>query len=150
MRNKPKSAFENQTFWIYALIADSIESEKKACYIGQTVNLSRRLKEHYKNNRVGKSSYHLHSWARNENMNVKCVILSEIIADQQKASILENFWFGLAKKAGFETPNSDVWANSKNAEGFVGDYQFWPEERIKSILVELRKVVEEEVRIESI
>jgi hypothetical protein len=44
MKRKPKSALENQIFWVYALIAFSESSNKKACYIGQTVNLLRRLK----------------------------------------------------------------------------------------------------------
>ena len=142
MKKKPKSALENQTFWIYALVSFSKVSNKKACYIGQTVKLARRLKEHYKNNRVGKSSYHLHVWAEMEATVVSCVVLSKVIGNQQEASVFENYWFKLAKQSGFFTPNSASWANSSNSKNFVGVYKIWPEVLINSKLIELTEIVE--------
>jgi hypothetical protein len=150
MKRKPKSALENQIFWVYALIAFSESSNKKACYIGQTVNLLRRLKEHNKNKRVGKSSYYLHLWAAEEETVVKCIILSKIKGNQQKASVLENYWFELAKQDGFETPNSDAWASSKNAENYFGEYKTWPEAKINSRSLDLVYVVEQEIPVNSI
>jgi hypothetical protein len=150
LKNKPKSALDNQTFWIYGLFAFSKFSDKKACYIGQTVNLKRRLKEHHKNKRFGKGSHSLHSWADEEGTNLKCIILSKIIGNQQEASILENYWFGLAKLIGFETPNSEFWANSKKSQGYIGDFQVWPESLINSRLEDLSMVVDQGVQIQSV
>ena len=114
------------------------------------MNLSRRLKEHHKNKRVGKSSYYLHLWATEEGANVKCIILSKITGNQLKATALENYWFNLAKQYGFETPNSDAWANSKKTENYIGEYQSWPEAKINSRILDLTDVIDLEIPINSI
>lgn len=46
-------------YWIYALTAHSPDGKRKACYIGQTVNLKRRFREHLRRNRPGHASFAL-------------------------------------------------------------------------------------------
>ncbi len=150
MKKNPKSSLQDQSFWIYALITYSNVSNEKACYIGQTVNLMRRLKEHYKNNRVGKGSYYLQEWAKTQESNVKCVILSTLVGNQQEASVLENYWCRLAQEFGFITPNSENWANSSNADNFQGQYHSWPEESINAKIVGLTDIFEKGGSIQSI
>ena len=47
----------SEGYWIYALTAHSPDGKRKACYIGQTVNLKRRFREHLRRNRPGHASF---------------------------------------------------------------------------------------------
>lgn len=148
MEKSFKSAQENQSFWIYALICYSKNSETKACYIGQTTNLHRRLKEHFKNKRVGKSSFHLHQWTEKEKTKIECIVLCEIHGNQKEAASYEKYWTTLAQKDGFNTPGIENWGQSNLNPTYNDYFDSWPEEQIGEKLVDLDLVVSKEKTIQ--
>ena len=93
-------------YWIYALTAHSRNGERKACYIGQTVNLKRRFREHLRRHRPGHASFALFEWAVREQAEVRATVLSWVDSDQSYASRFEGYWLRLAVEAGFEAPDA--------------------------------------------
>lgn len=93
-------------YWIYALTAHSRNGERKACYIGQTVNLKRRFREHLRRHRPGHASFALFEWAVREQAEVRATVLSWVDGDQSYASRFEGYWLRLAVEAGFEAPDA--------------------------------------------
>lgn len=105
----PASEIRVRGSWIYALVACSSDGTRKACYVGQTVNLRRRFREHLLRPRPGRGSYGLFQWAALEAVEVHAVVLCWVNGDQSAASRFEGYWLGLAQEAGFEAPDAHNW-----------------------------------------
>lgn len=76
-----------RNYWFYALLAHSEDQQQKVCYVGQTINLSRRLKEHIKvqGHLLGRSSSGLFKWAAQRSVDVRWVVLSQEKTTQRMA-----------------------------------------------------------------
>ncbi|MCX4137198.1 GIY-YIG nuclease family protein [Paraburkholderia sp. SEWSISQ10-3 4] len=95
--------------WIYALHARCAFEEKKACYIGQTVDLTRRLREHYLHRRPERSSFAFFEWAKENKEEVMVTLLERTDKGQSYATRCEGHWIHLARTAGYELPNVEKW-----------------------------------------
>lgn len=95
-------------FWIYALVAhDLFES---ACYIGQTRNVVRRMREHWKRSTGERGSSPLFDWATKRGLTIHAVLLQALSGIQGDADQAEAEWLACAAAAGYELPGVDVWA----------------------------------------
>jgi predicted GIY-YIG superfamily endonuclease len=93
---------------VYALIAIS-PAGSRACYIGLTVDLNRRLTEHLKRSDNEQTSHELFVWAQERAATVYFQALSILFCSQSEAMKCESHWGKLAMEAGFETPGSERW-----------------------------------------
>ncbi|WP_413460640.1 GIY-YIG nuclease family protein [Herbaspirillum huttiense] len=115
------------TYWIYAIIAHSPRSVRKACYIGQTVNPKRRFREHLRRRDLGKASSALFDWAAGEGAEIRVAVLLRIDrASQQEASRQEGQWLKLAAASGYETPRSESWGRRPSLDEMPGQPTEWP------------------------
>ncbi|WP_375167383.1 GIY-YIG nuclease family protein [Herbaspirillum huttiense] len=112
--------------WIYSLTAYSRDGERKACYIGQTVNLIRRFREHLLRHRTGRTSFAFFEWAANERVEVRATVLTQVQGHQGDASRIEAYWLKLAVEDGFLTPDSHRWGRSPQADIPPGHPSRWP------------------------
>ncbi|MDB0567403.1 hypothetical protein AB6Q13_10335 [Ralstonia solanacearum] len=95
-------------FWIYALVVhDLFES---ACYIGQTRNVVRRMREHWKRSAGERGSSPLFDWATKRGLTVHAVLLQALSGIQGDADQAEAEWLACAAAAGYELPGVEVWA----------------------------------------
>lgn len=128
--------------WIYALTAYSQNTLKKACYIGQTNNIIRRLKTHFQHNRPGKDAFLLFEWAENERVDVMATSLSFVFANRSHVTYHEGYWLNLALQSGFETPGIDNWGRLPMTGQFPGLPVAWPTSLIRSSEVSLRQIID--------
>ena len=129
-------------YWIYALTAHSHDGERKACYIGQTVNLKRRFREHLRRNRPGRSSYALFEWADQEQVEVRATVLTWVDGDQSYASRLEGYWLKLAVEAGYAAPDEHNWGRLPQPSSPAGQPTHWPASEVLAAAQPLRELVE--------
>lgn len=128
--------------WIYALTAHSWDGERKACYIGQTVNLKRRFREHLRRNRPGHASFALFEWAARERAEVRAAVLSFVEGDQSYAAKFEGYWLKLAVEAHFEAPDAHNWGRLPQPENPVGQPSHWPASEVFAASLPLPELVE--------
>lgn len=140
--DEPGSIKKTRCYWIYALTAHSIDGERKACYIGQTVNLKRRFRDHLNRHRPGRSSYALFEWAAHEQVTVHAVVLSRGYCDQSYSCKLEGYWLKLAVEAGFMTPDAHKWGRLPVLEYALGQPNQWPVAAVSTASIPLLEVVE--------
>ncbi|WP_316894381.1 GIY-YIG nuclease family protein [Ralstonia mannitolilytica] len=95
-------------FWIYALVAS--DPTLKACYIGQTRDLSRRMREHWKRRAGERGSGPLFEWATQYGLTVNVVLLESLSGSQGSADRAEAAWFARAVAEGYELPGVEYWA----------------------------------------
>lgn len=117
---------------IYALLAYGSSSQTRACYIGQSVNMMRRLREHLARNRGRRGSCELFEWAAKEELQVLCIVLMVGQSSQAAALSCEREWLLRALCAGFEAPGAERWA--KTAAPAYGDRLLltdWPDKSIR-------------------
>lgn len=133
-----------QHIWVYALTAFSHDGSKRACYIGKTVNLPRRMREHImvRNGERARGSYELFKWACVENVEVRVTVLSMMDLDWRHSFDLEGYWLKLAQQAGYETPGSDRWGKLPMPLGLAGQPSAWPWERVVLGALTLEQVAE--------
>lgn len=129
-------------YWIYALTAHSRDGERKACYIGQTVNLKRRFREHLRRNRPGHASFALFQWAAHEQAEVRATVLSWVDGDQSYASRFEGYWLKLAVEAGFVAPDAHNWGRLPQPSNPVGQPPHWPTSEVLAASIPLSELVE--------
>ena len=129
-------------YWIYALTAHSRNGERKACYIGQTVNLKRRFREHLRRHRPGHASFALFEWAVREQAEVRASVLSWVDGDQSYASRFEGYWLRLAVEAGFEAPDAHNWGRLPQPENPTGQPNRWPAMEVFAASLPLLELVE--------
>ncbi|MBU3625869.1 GIY-YIG nuclease family protein [Polynucleobacter sp. JS-Safj-400b-B2] len=149
--SQPNSGFElipnvseARRYWIYALMAYSNDGLRKACYIGQTVNLKRRFREHLRRrHQSGRSSFALFEWATHEGVEVFATILTEIVVSQSQALQYEGYWVKLALEAGFVTPDIDLWGCLPRPSRLSGQPDSWPNLEISATSLPLHECVEE-------
>ena len=115
---------EYVNYWAYALIAYS--GSEKACYIGQTIDIERRLHEHLTKRRPGRGSYHLFEWAEKAQVEVQAAILTSTAGTHKEATELEGYWLLLATQAGFITPGSENWGRLPQPTTLAGQPNQWP------------------------
>lgn len=112
--------------WIYALTAQSQDGTRKACYVGQTVNLRKRFRDHFMRPRPGYSSFALVEWAALEKVDIRVTVLSWIVGGQSIRTRFEGYWISLASQAGFETPDVHRWGNLPASDNPIGQPKIWP------------------------
>ncbi|PMS19747.1 hypothetical protein C0Z18_13020 [Trinickia dabaoshanensis] len=95
-------------FWIYALVAHT--STERACYIGQTRNVGRRMREHWKRRDGTRASRPLFDWATERSLSINATLLQALTGNQNDADDAEDEWVARATDAGFVLPGSEVWA----------------------------------------
>lgn len=93
-------------YWIYALIAH--DGDSTACYVGQSINLSRRMREHLKRRYDGVCSSEVFEWADEHDVPVRVVILA-YAENAFDAACLEASWLRGAQAAGLHTPGVERW-----------------------------------------
>ncbi|WP_323773624.1 GIY-YIG nuclease family protein [Alcanivorax sp.] len=123
-RRKTAEVDGHEHYWVYALIAYS--GSEKACYIGQTIDIQRRLYEHLTKRRPGRGSYHLFEWAEKAQVEVQAAILTSTAGTHKEATELEGYWLLLATKAGFITPGSENWGQLPRPTTLAGQPNQWP------------------------
>lgn len=128
--------------WIYALTAHSHDGQRKACYIGQTVNLKRRFREHLKRHRPGRSSSALIEWAAHEQVEIRAAVLTWVDGDQSYASRFEGYWLKLAIEAGYAAPDAHNWGCLPLPSVPVGQPSQWPASEIFAASLPLPELVE--------
>ena len=126
----------------YPLTAHSRDGERKACYIGQTVNLKRRFREHLRRNRPGHASFALFEWAAHEQAEVRATVLSWVDGDQSYASRFEGYWLKLAVEAGFVAPDAHNWGRLPQPSNPVGQPPRWPASEVLAASIPLPELVE--------
>lgn len=132
----------SEGYWIYALTAHSQDGKRKACYIGQTVNLKRRFREHLRRNRPGHASFALFEWAAHEQAEVRATVLSWVDGDQSYASRFEGYWLKLAVEAGFVAPDAHNWGRLPQPSNPVGQPPRWPASEVLAASIPLPELVE--------
>lgn len=130
--------------WVYALTAFSHDGSKRACYIGKTVNLRRRMGEHImvRNGERDRGSYELFEWARAEKVEVRVTVLSVMVLDWRHSFELEGYWLKLAQQAGYETPGSERWGKLPMPLELAGQPSTWPWERVFLSALTLEHIAE--------
>jgi hypothetical protein len=105
--------FRQPGIWIYGLIARS--EKRKACYIGQTTSVMRRLAEHAKRSRPDSGSDALFHWS-DQNNTVVHVVLLELCRSEgskgmtaRRATTREGVWLRSATDASYQTPGVEKW-----------------------------------------
>lgn len=134
-----------RVYWIYVLLAHTLDGRRKACYVGQTVNLKRRFREHLTRNVPGRSSFSLFEWATSERVEVRVAVVSSMKGNQTQATAAESHWLSLAVSAGYEAPNVQSWGRQPQAYDPVGRPHCWPEDDVLAGACKLVDVVEERV-----
>ncbi len=124
VRNSTKSKLGGT--WIYALTAESLDGKRRACYVGQTVNLRRRFKDHFLRPRSGYSSAGLVEWAASEKVDIRVTVLSWVSGNHSVRARFEGYWIRLACQAGFETPDIHRWGNLPASDNPTGQPTSWP------------------------
>ncbi|WP_256991560.1 GIY-YIG nuclease family protein [Burkholderia sp. AU6039] len=109
-------------FWIYVLFAQS--AAEKACYIGQTRNVSRRMREHWRRRTGNQGSRSLFDWAEERSLAVNVTLVQAVFGNQQDADCAEAEWFARAAAAGYELPGAEVWG--PKARGSRIPTHVWP------------------------
>lgn len=96
--------------WVYALIAT--DADERACYIGSTGDLIRRMDEHRamatRFRRSGRTSAEFFYWANQRHATVKVVILEEV-RGRSALSLSETTWTETARLAGWILPGVQRW-----------------------------------------
>ena len=141
------AASMDRRIWVYALTAFSRDGTKRACYIGKTVDLSRRMREHRKvlHSRRVRSSYELFSWASAEDVEVRVTVLAVMDVDWFQSPLLEGYWLKLAQEAGYETPGSDRWGRLPKPVDLEGQPFSWPWERVALAALALEEMAEKSI-----
>ncbi len=105
--------FRQPGIWIYALMARS--PSEKACYIGQSASVMRRMAEHAKRSRQGRGSDEFFRWSDQHEAEVHVVLLelcrsAVTQADTaRRATLLEGTWLSAAVEAAYQTPDVEKW-----------------------------------------
>lgn len=106
-------SFQNPGIWIYALLARS--RDQKACYIGQSASVMRRMAEHGKRSRLGRGSDEFFLWSDQHKAEIHVVLLElsrcvDAKGDTARnATTLEGMWLNAAVEAGYKTPGVEKW-----------------------------------------
>lgn len=136
-----------RAYWIYVLLAHARDGRSKACYVGQTVNLKRRLREHLTRRAPGRTSFSLFEWATSELVEVRVAVVSCINGNQAQATAAESHWLSLAVSAGYETPDVQRWGRRPQTYDPAGRPHCWPEDDVLAVSCKLADVVEERVSL---
>lgn len=92
--------------FIYALVSLTPKGDIGA-YIGQTVNLNRRINEHL-NNIHPRWSFYLHQWSEQKQADTYMIVL-EHLPDKQMANLMEFVWVKTAEKDNITLPEVSRW-----------------------------------------
>lgn len=118
--------------WIYVLIAFKNEASQGACYVGQTGDICRRMRDHLAVRRAKESrgAGGFFAWVAGAGVDARATVVAALEADLQIANQLEGYWLKLAEEAGFETPGSGTWGRLPRPLKMEGQPTQWPSERI--------------------
>lgn len=111
--------FQQPGIWVYGLLART--SEGKACYIGQSASIMRRLAEHYNRSRHGRGSDAFFRWSDQQAAEVHVVLLelckpaATKAETAQQATLIEGTWLAAAIEAAYQTPGSEKWGQLPNS-----------------------------------
>ncbi|WP_191830512.1 GIY-YIG nuclease family protein [Pseudomonas fluorescens] len=128
-------------YWIYALVAQSKDGARNACYVGQAVDLRKRFFEHLHRQREGRCSYALFRWAAREQVDIQATVLTWAEGTQSNAHHYEGYWLQRAQNAGFETPDDEKWGKLPRPESLPGQPTDWPAEKVQAHSISLIEVV---------
>jgi len=126
-------------------MAQSQDGTRKACYVGQTVNLRKRFKDHFMRPRPGYSSFALVEWAALEKVDIRVTVLSWVVGNQSIRTRFEGYWIGLAIQAGFETPDVHRWGNLPSSDKPIGQPKIWPIAEIVAASIPLANAAKEKL-----
>lgn len=129
-------------YWIYSLTAYSGDDSRKACYIGQAVNLRRRFREHLNRRYPNRASFELFEWAAREQVEVRATVLFWADCNQSQASYFEGYWLRLAVEAGFETPGAYRWGRLPYLDDSTGLPNRWPTTEVFAVSRSLSELVQ--------
>ncbi|MBK5003489.1 GIY-YIG nuclease family protein [Pseudomonas sp. S32] len=128
-------------YWIYALVAQSKDGTRKACYVGQAADLRKRFFEHLHRQREGCCSYALFRWAAREQVDIQATVLTRAEGTQSNATHYEGYWLQRAQNAGYETPDDDKWGRLPRPECLPGQPLHWPAAQVQAHAISLIEVV---------
>ena len=138
---EPRARKLTTGFWIYALVAQSKDSTRKACYVGQAADLHKRFREHLHRQREGRGSYALFRWAAQEQADVQAVVLTWAKGTQSNATHYEGYWLQRAQNAGFEAPDVQNWGGLPRPKSLPGQPVQWPAAEVQANSISLIEVV---------
>lgn len=127
--------------WIYGLLAHA-DDGSKACYIGQTANLKKRLRHHADSQKEA-TSFYLKQWAETMKCQIHVVLLAHAHISEPKCRVLEGYWLQLAMKAGYLTPAVERWGNLPKVPEYPSMPLIWPALAIEKIAQSLRLMTEQ-------
>lgn len=133
--------------YIYALVAE--HGSEVACYIGQTIRLDRRMRDHLRTAGTERSSGKLFDYAHLHGCDVKVVVLDVVPKtvvekhDFSSAALAEAEWCSRAENAGMHLPGIDTWrAKDRSARP---DLSPWPLDEILPRSVPIQLVAEKDI-----
>ena len=100
---------QSQEYWIYGLFLVRDNQLLNECYIGQTKNINRRLREHYRNSRKGKSSFYLQDFAQKNKALIRVIILENLNCTRDTIDEREAVWIKSVLDEGFILPGLNNW-----------------------------------------
>jgi predicted GIY-YIG superfamily endonuclease len=117
----------DKEYYFYALFGICEFERITAVYVGQTINFSRRMKEHRKGHRIGKSSYDLFDWVEKKNSAIQLALLAKVKTDASTAYLIEKHFTQLAIAAGCLTPGIRISSQKTDAPNLMNLPTNWPE-----------------------
>ena len=133
--------------YVYALVA--ISSSSVAFYVGQTIRLDRRMRDHLRTAASDRSSGKLFEYACEHGCDVRVAILEVVpkaaidMHDFRLSALIESSWFLRAENAGMELPGSETWGlRAKEAKNATAP---WPLDEIVARAIPVRLVAETDV-----
>lgn len=133
---------QSQQYWIYCLFLVRDNQLLEACYIGQTKNINRRIKEHHSNSRKGKGSFYLHDLAQKSNALIHIAILENLICNRSTIDEREAVWIKSVLDQGFVFPGINNWIMYNNNLDKVKTRINISKTRLLNISVSLTAVIE--------
>lgn len=138
---RPRLSKATTGIWIYASVAHSKDGARKACYVGQAVNLRKRFQDHLHRPREGRCSYALFQWAAHEQVDIQAVVLTWTSGTDSKAHYYEGYWLQRAQNAGLDTPDVHKWGGLPRSKNLPGQPANWPAAEVETNSISLIEVV---------
>jgi hypothetical protein len=127
---------DRNAIWIYALLSSSSDGSRKACYVGQTVNIKGRMRGHLRG-RSNHTSSDLFHWDSKQQASIQVAILSRTDAGASIATQLEGYWLRLATEFGYEAPAVERWGCLPRPSIWPGLPSTWDDDKITSASVQI-------------
>jgi GIY-YIG catalytic domain len=114
---------------VYAFLAIN-ENQCKACYIGVTVDLNRRFKEHTTRKQKDRASSNFFAWVEENDAQIFYATLASVLCTQSDSLKHESHWVKLALDAGYEAPGIKRWMPNPKRWAKSGQPELWSEGKL--------------------